>query len=213
MIALGWTLRGATAPEPAAVIDLADCAVVAAPASAGASPSGCLGLQVACARRLDAFLPMRPGARVPLDLAVDLGRRHGAAVAAGLEDLRGHVQLSLRAEMPVRGPHDAARAEGGRLWLATRAARLAAEETCSEELAARLRRIRTNAVTRSAVERAGPGAMQLALLCRADAADAALDEIERMLARIRWPDGTRLALTGPWPALAFAGVIATGRAA
>ena len=207
MIALGWTLPDAPVPDGIAMIKLPDCTVVASADAATASPDARLRLQVACAQGLPAFLPLGPRDRVPVERAIDLTHHHGAAIAGRLAELRGLAQLSLRADWPV-GPTfntTSAGSGSGRTWLAARAASRAAEAARSEEIAAALKRIATAAATGSALERNGPGAVQLAILCRRDGVTRTFDEIERRLGRGRWPDGTRFALAGPWPALAFTG--------
>jgi hypothetical protein len=205
MIALGWTFPAAPVPDHVTVIALPDCAVVASTAAAAASPAARLRLQVACTQGLPAFLPVRPSDRVPVELAVDLARRHGPLVAARLAELRGLAQLSLRADWPVHSPRTAELAGSGRIWLAARAVRHATETARGEEVAEALKRIAKGTATGAAMERNRPGVVQLALLCRRDRVARTLDEIARRLGRGRWPEGTRFALAGPWPALAFAG--------
>ena len=205
MIALGWTLSGAKAPEPSVVVDLPGFAVVASPVAEGARPQARLGLQVACAQRLEAFLPLAPASCVAVEEAVDLARRHDSAIGDRLRVLRGLAQISVMASWssPVSSPR--VRASSGSAWLQARASRRRQEAALGGELLNRLLATISRHSVRCRIEREGPRGVQVAALCPADEVADALDRVACAIERGEWPTETRFAITGPWPALAFAG--------
>ena len=204
MIALGWTPRGAAVPEIVTRIDLPGCAVVAVAVEDAASPAERLRLQVACLRRAETFLPVRPGSRLGLGDAVALGRRHGADLANRLADLRGLAQVSVRTAWVTRRTPDENASGGGRAWLAARAKLRSEEEAVRRMIAEDLGRIVAACTQHSRLEEPRQTAVQVAALCPLNEVDRTLGAIERRLGRSRWPVATDVALTGPWPPLAFA---------
>jgi hypothetical protein len=186
------------------VIDLPWCAVVASTATE-TQPQARLRLQVACARQLAAFLPLGPGRRFGIEQALDFARQHGPAIGDRLEALRGLAQISLSAAWPVPAFGTAASAGGGKAWLEARAHRRAEDAARGRAVREALCGMLAHHAKRCLVERQSPGRVQLAALCPADRVAGAVDHVSGMISRGDWPEDARFAITGPWPALAFAG--------
>jgi len=89
--------------------------------------------------------------------------------------------------------------------LEARAARRAGEVARNREVADALRQFLAPHASGVVVEREAPGRVQLAALCSRSEVAKRLGDIAREIAQGGWPEGTRFAITGPWPALAFAG--------
>jgi hypothetical protein len=213
MIALGWTVRDAAAPPLFTAVDLPQCAVIGVAGETAATPRDRLRLQVACARTLHAFLPLRPSDLVTLEEAAARARIEGAGLAARLADLAGRVQVTLSAEWTPSAPEErtAPRDDGGRRWLAARAAAHAALADRQANTASTLRAALSARMRGPVAERPHPRGLQLDGLVDASGVEDGLAALARDLVRLRLGHRAKLTVTGPWPVLSFADL--PGRAA
>ena len=205
MIALGWAPGGIAPPPPLAAVDLTQCALIAAAGEAAATPRDRLALQVACARALPSFLPLRPSDTVTLDEAISRSRVEAASIAARLADLAGRVQVTLCADWTASAPArpNVPSAGDGRDWLAARAARHAALADRRTELATVLRAALAARMAGPVQERPRPSGLQLDGLVDAAGVEAGLAALAGDLDCLGLRHPVRLTVTGPWPVLSF----------
>jgi hypothetical protein len=136
------------------------------------------------------LLPVRFGTIVPDEpAAVDAVLERREELLAGLDHVRGTVELAVRAEL--RDPPDSDESSGD--YLRAKAARAARARAIHGPL---------EAISRDAVVRSGPELLRAAYLVERDA-------VERFIALVRSVQRANtdvdVVCTGPWPPYSFSG--------
>lgn len=103
MIALGWTDAGAKPLPGFTSVKVDQCTLLASPFSA---PRQRLKLQIAAARRLEAFLP---SSSVDIEDVSEWTRKSGDQISLKLEALRHRIQVSCRFTPPVSATKEPSR--------------------------------------------------------------------------------------------------------
>jgi hypothetical protein len=182
-------------PPPLQAVRSGGLSAICAPAAAGDEPTAdALWRHEALLERLMEerdLLPVRFGTRLPDEAAARraIDARHGE-LTAGLERVRGAVELALRVE--ARGA--ACSGDGtGRGYMTARAAGLRTAAAVHEPLAA---------LARASVLRPGRELLRAAYLVDRGAVDAFVALVTH-LQRVH-DDALALVCTGPWPPFSFA---------